>query len=129
MLKVPTLAIILAGTVAVSWVALTKVVESELPFHKTVSPKMKLLPFAVSVKPSPPMVALEGKRELTTGGGSALIAKLRALEFAPLGGCTTTEAVPTLAMKLAGIAAVNCVELLNVVVNDAPFHNTTSPDT
>jgi hypothetical protein len=86
---------------------LTKVVESEVPLQRTVSPKMKLLPFTVSVKPSPPMVALEGERELTAGAGAALTTKLRALEFAPLGGCTTTDAVPTLVIKLAAMDAVS----------------------
>jgi hypothetical protein len=53
------------------------------------------------------MVALEGERELTAGGGSALMVKLRTLEFAPLGGCTTTDAVPTLVIKLAAMDAVS----------------------
>lgn len=37
---------------------------------------------------------------------------------------TTTEAVPTFAISVAGTAAVNCVELANVVVRLAPFHCT-----
>lgn len=39
---------------------------------------------------------------------------------------TTTDAVPTLAMSAAVIAAVNCVPLTNVVVRLLPFHCTTA---
>ena len=38
---------------------------------------------------------------------------------------TVTEAVPAVAMSLAGTAAVNCVALPNVVTNAVPFHFTT----
>jgi hypothetical protein len=64
----------------------------------------------VNVKLGPPAIALAGESELIVGVGGGLIAKLSVLEFAPLGGCTTIEAVPTLAMKLAGTAAFSCDE-------------------
>ena len=40
----------LAGTVAISWVALRKVVASEDPFHCTVEPLWKFVPLTVRVK-------------------------------------------------------------------------------
>jgi hypothetical protein len=52
-------------------------------------------------------MALAGESEPIVGAGAALTAKLNALEFVPLGGCTTTEAVPTLAIKLAAMDAVS----------------------
>src|SRR5437870_1932470 len=42
---------------------------------------------------------------------------------------TVTLAVPCVATSLAGIAAVSCVLLTNVVVRGAPFHCTLEPPT
>src|SRR5262249_15023049 len=39
-----------------------------------------------------------------------------------------TNAVPALASKFAGTAAVSCVALTNVVVNAVPFHCKVAPD-
>jgi hypothetical protein len=61
----------------------------------------------VNVKPKPPAMALVGESEPIVGAGAALMAKLKAFEIAPLGGCTTTDAVPTLAIKLAAMDAVS----------------------
>lgn len=53
----------------------------------------------------------------------------RRIAFAPpefTGLNTTTDAVPTKAISVAGTAAVNCVALTNVVTRFAPFHCTTA---
>ena len=56
-----------------------------------------------------------------------MIVKVRALDTAPPGFCTVTEALPAAAISAAVIAAVNCVALTNVVVRFAPFQRTTEP--
>jgi hypothetical protein len=51
----------------------------------------------------------------------------RRIAFAPpefTGLNTTTDAVPTLVISVAGTVAVNCVALANVVTRFAPFHCT-----
>ncbi len=69
-LAVPCAAISPAAMVAVSCVALTKVVVRALPSHCTVeTPLMKLVPFTVSVKPAPPSVAEDGEMEVVVGVG------------------------------------------------------------
>ena len=64
---VPTVAIRDAGTVAVSFVAETNVVVSAVPFHLTVEPDAKLVPFTVSVNCGPPAVVQVGLSELIVG--------------------------------------------------------------
>ena len=55
--------------------------------------------------------------------------KVAGPERYPPGLATVTAAVPVVAIKLAGTAAVNCVALTNVVVSAEPFHCTTLPET
>ena len=57
----------------------------------------------------------------------ALIVKVRALDTAPPGFRTVTEALPATAISAAGIAAVSWVALTKVVVRFAPFQRTTEP--
>ena len=104
---VPAVAISPAGIAAVSCVALTKVVVRALPFHRTVEPFTKLLPFTVSVNAAPPTVAAFGLRLVIAGTG-LLIVKFRLFELPPPGDGfnTTTVAVPATARSLAGINAV-----------------------
>jgi hypothetical protein len=110
-------------------VELLKVVAKGVLFHNTWSPDTKFVPLTVNVKLGPPAMALAGDSEPIVGTGAALIAKLRALEFAPLGGCTTTDAVPTLAINPPGTEAVNCDAETKFVESAAPFHSKTSPTT
>ena len=56
-----------------------------------------------------------------------MIVKVRALETAPPGFSTVTEALPAAAMSAAVIAAVRWVALTKVVVRFAPFQRTTEP--
>ena len=80
-LTVPALAIKAAETGAVSWLALCTVVGSAAPFHWTMAPARKPLPFTVSVKAAPLAVAAFGLREEIAGG--ALIEKATPLDVTP----------------------------------------------
>src|SRR2546428_113092 len=127
---VPTAARSEAGMAAVSRAVLTKVVVRVAPFHCTVSPRRKLPPFTVSVRPAPPTAALEGERELTVGPALAT-GNACAAEVPPpgVGVTTVTLAVPAAAMSAAAIAAVSWMGLTKVVVRTAPFQRTVEPFT
>src|SRR3989454_551024 len=125
---VPAVAMSAAVIVAVSWVALTKVVVRAAPFHCTPEPLMNPLPFTVSVKSAPPKSALAGDSEEIIGP-ALLIESVCAAEVPPPGVdvITVIEAVPVVAMSAAVIAAVSWVALTKVVVRAAPFHCTVLP--
>ena len=123
-LTVPAVAMSDAGTEAVSLLAELKVVVKAAPFHLTVAPLRKLLPFTVSLNAEPPAVALLGLIEEIVGGLLALVmVKVKALEAPPPGaGLTTvTLAVPGAVTSEAGTLAVNCVLETKVVVRAVPF--------
>ncbi len=126
MLALPALAIKLAGTVAVNCAELTNVVESPVPFHCTVAPERKLVPLTVNVNPAPPAIAEVGLKLLIVGVG-ALMGNATAVDGVPPVLTAVMLALPALAIKLAGTAAVNCAELTNVVVRAVPFHCTVAP--
>lgn len=106
---VPTMAIRLVGTVAVSFAELTVVAANCVAPKFTVEVEVKFAPLTVSVKAAPPAKALAGLR-LVIVGASGLTAKLTAGDV-PLTLRTVKLPVPTLAIRLAGIATVNCVGL------------------
>ena len=66
---VPTVAIFIAGIIAVNWDALIYVVERDAPFHLITEPLTKLLPFTVNVKDDPPTIAEAGVIEIVVGTG------------------------------------------------------------
>lgn len=113
----------LAGTEAVSSPEFTNVVESADPFHCTTELEMKPLPFTCKVKAGPPAVTLGGLMEVIAGGRTV---KVTGAEVTPPD-LTVTEAVPELAIKLAGTEAVNSVSLTTVVERAELFHWTTEP--
>lgn len=78
---------------------------------------MNPVPLMVSVKAAPPAVAEFGLKLVIAGAG-LLIVNVDAGDEPPPGDgfCTTTLAVPTVAISVAGIEAVNCVALTNCVV-------------
>ncbi len=121
------LAIRLAATAAVNCVELTKVVVSGVPFHCTTAPARKFVPLTVSVNAAPPAVAEIGLRLVMVGVG-AVSGNAIAADGLPPVLIAVIFALPALAIKLAGTAAVNCVELTNVVVSAVPFHWTVAPD-
>ena len=122
---VPAVAMRAPGTVAVSCVAETNAVVSAVPFHLTVEPDTKLVPFTVSVNCPPPAVAHVGLIELVVGPG-LLIVNVCEFEVPPPGaGVTTvTDAVPEFATRAAVTVAVSWVEETNVVVSAVPFQRT-----
>lgn len=96
------------------------------PFHCTVDPIRNPDPLTVSVNAGPPAVVELGLNPEMFGVG-ALVVKVTALETIPPGLRTVTLAVPWLAVRLAGIAAVNCAPLKYVVDIAEPFHCTVDP--
>jgi hypothetical protein len=126
-LAVPTKAIRLAGTAAVSWLELTNVVVSAVLFQFTVDPETKFVPFTVSVKSPPPAVAELGPRIVMVGGGGLMV-NAAPNNVAPPGFTTAILAVPTEAIRPAETAAVSWLALTNVVVNAAPFQFTVAPE-
>ena len=96
----------LAGTDAVSCVALTNFVVSGELFHSTVAPEVKPAPLTVSVKAALKATMEAGLSAVIEGGG--VIVKFNVGEEAdPV--MTSTLALPALAMKLLGTDAVICV--------------------
>jgi hypothetical protein len=127
-LALPAEAIRLAGTVALSWVALIKLVAIGDPFHSTFHPLTKPEPLTVSVKAAPPAMAEPGLSPAITGG-AGLMVNVAAFDKPPPGLSTVTLALPGEAISLAGMAALSWVALTKVVVTAAPFHSTTDPFT
>jgi|SRR5208283_2888081 len=125
-LAVPAVAIRLAGTAALSLVALTNVVVSAALPHSAVAPETKLVPFIVRVKAAPPAVAELGFKLVIVGGGG-LIAKVDPAEVPALV-VTVTLAVPTVVIRLAGTTAVSSLALTYVVVSAVPLHFTFAPE-
>jgi hypothetical protein len=116
----------LAATMAVNWVALTKVVLSADPFHSTTAVERKPAPFTLKVKAVPPAVAVLGLSEVIAAPGA--IVNVAPAEVTPFS-VTATVTDPALATRLAATGAVNCVALTNVVVSAVEFHCTTAPET
>ena len=107
---VPEAARSLAGILAVSWVALTKVVVRLPPFHRTVEVGTKPLPVTVRVKAGPPLTAPLGESDVRTGAGfEAVIVNATAPEVPPpgVGVNTVTEAEPAVRRSVAGMLAVS----------------------
>src|SRR6267143_5645078 len=125
---VPAAATSAAAMVAVSWVALTKVVVRAAPFQRTPEALTKLLPFTVSVNAAPPTLALEGESDVSDGAG-VVIVNAWAPDVPPStpGIVTVTWALPAAAISEAGIAAVTWVGLTRVVVRAVPFQRTLAP--
>src|SRR5262249_20432840 len=96
-----------AGTVAVSCVPLTNVVVSGLPFHLTVEPETKLVPFTVNANCALPAVAQVGLSEVIVGG--ALIVSVNIAVPVPL-------ALVALSVTLVTPAAVGVPEINPVAV-------------
>jgi hypothetical protein len=77
--ETPATGMSVAGTWAVSWLALTNVVVRVCPFHCTDEVETKFEPFTVSVKAGSPAVTVAGEIDVTVGAG-LLTAKLTALD-------------------------------------------------
>lgn len=117
----PGVAIRVAGTAAVNWVALPNAVLSAVPFHCTTAPASKPWPETVNVKPGAVAVAELGLILLTTG----YMVKGRLFE-GPLSLVTLTNTVPAVAIRPESTEAVTSVMLTKVVGRGDPPHCTTS---
>jgi hypothetical protein len=126
-LAVPAVAIRLAGTEAVSFAALTKVVVSAVVPHFAAAPAAKFVPLIVKVKAAPPAVAEAGLRLVIVGGGGLMV-NVAPAEVPPVV-VTVTFAVPAFAIRLAGTAAVSLAALPKVVVSAAVPHFAAAPET
>ena len=78
----PGCVIMLAGTAAVSCLALTKVVVKAVLLNDTVAPARKFVPVTVRVKAAPPDVTVDGERLVIVGAGGAIVSAT-ALDAAP----------------------------------------------
>jgi hypothetical protein len=125
-LALPTPAIRLAATVAVTCVLLTNVVARFDPFHCTVALLRKPVPFTVSVNADPPALAEFGLRLVIVGVGM-LTGNTVAVDVFPPAFITVMLALPPPAINAAVTMAVNCVLLTSVVASAVPFHCTTAP--
>src|SRR5262245_22490523 len=116
-----------AGTVARSWVAPAKVVESEDLFHCTVAPARNPVPFTVRVKAAPGVVE-GGFRSVMVGADTdGLMEKLIAPEVTLPGFVTVIGMSPGLETKPAGTSALSCVAPATDVESRRLFHRTTAP--
>src|SRR5712691_4962441 len=109
----------------------TNVVVRLTPFHRTIDPTTKFVPFTVSVNAGPPAGADAGLSPVVVGSGLGAeeMVKVCAFDVPPPGAGlnTVTDAVPIVAMSPLGIDAVNRADETNIVVRLAPFHRTTDP--
>jgi hypothetical protein len=122
--NVPAVVIRLAGTVAVTWLAFTTVVAKAVPLKFTTESPPKLLPLTVSVNAAPPAVALVGLMELSAGADPTV--KLTELDARPPE-VTVTGNVPAVAIRLAGIDAVNWLGFATVVLSAVPLKLSEAP--
>jgi hypothetical protein len=117
--------------VAVTCVALTKVVDLGLPLKFTTAPLTKPEPFTESVRRCEPAEALAGCSEVIAGTGLLLAAMLKicAFDVPPPGAglVTVTDGLAAFATSLARMAAVTFVALTKVVVRALPLKFTTAP--
>ena len=97
-----------ARIAAVTCVEETNVVVLAEPFQFTTDPETKFVPSTVSVKSELPAEVEVGLIEVVVGTG-LLIVNVRAAEVPPPGAgvTTSTEAVPAVAMSIAGTMAVS----------------------
>jgi hypothetical protein len=123
----PAVAIRLAGTAAVTWVALTNVVVSAVPSQFTIALESKFVPFTVRVNATPPGAA-EGGERLVIAGVAGLIVNTFGPDV-PAASVTVMFTEPAVARRLAGTVAVRLVVLTNVVVNAVLPHCTVAPET
>jgi hypothetical protein len=117
--------IALAGTEAVNWVVLTKVVCTAAPFTSTTLFEVKLVPVKVAVN-AVLMGPLFGLMEVRVGAGG--LTMLTESEFDSGGVAvallTVILATPAVVSKFAGTCDKRYVELRYEVVRGALFHST-----
>jgi hypothetical protein len=121
---VPEEATSLAGIAAASCVELTKAMLRLEPFTCITDPFTKFEPLTVNVKVPLPASTVAGDKLVSDGTG-LLTVKVRDALAPPLGVEAVMERDPAVARVLAGIVAVNCVLLTNIVLRFMPLTCTT----
>lgn len=101
----PGCAIAEAGTVAVTCVALPKVVLKGVPFNDTTAPETKPVPFTVRINAALPAFTVAGEMLVITGAGVPMVND-SAFETTPPT-LAVTDADPVCTIRLALTAAVN----------------------
>jgi hypothetical protein len=109
---VPAVATSEAGTAAVSRVDETNVVVRAEPFHFTVAPETKLLPFTVKVKPALPAVTHVGLIEVVAGTGLLIVKVTGWVIVAQL--LNVTLRVTLYVPGVVGVPEINPVDALTV---------------
>ena len=89
-----------AGTTAVSFVALTYVVVSPVVPNMTCAPLTKPVPLAVRVNCAPPLFAEVGLKLVSVG--AAVTVKFAVVDGAPPGFCTEMALLPPAATRPGG---------------------------
>ena len=115
-----------AGTLAVSNVALPKVVVNRLPSNETCDPETKLEPLTARLKVGEPAGTKVGERELMAGLSTL---KGNVLVTMPPGLVTCTLTTPAPTSRFDGTVAVSALELPKLVDNGVEFHVTCAPET
>ena len=116
----PAPSIWLAGTDAVSCVALTSFVVSGDAFHSTIAPELNPEPLTVSMNAAEYAV-MDAGLSVVTAGGAVIVKASAGDEACPV--VTRTLALPVPAIRLAGTDAVSCVALTYVVASGDAFHS------
>ena len=127
-LPVPEVAISDASIEALIWVALTKVVVLADPLKFTTEEEMNPEPFTVSVKAGPPAVADEGLSEVMLGTGLFPVPPPGAPRFAASSSMTSTQSLPSGAVKLCEPLFGNVPISVAAPVSGAYHHATAVED-
>jgi hypothetical protein len=98
--KLPALVNWAAGTRAVSWVELTKLVASDVPLSSTVDCGVKLVPVTVRVVSLLPASTVAGEMELRVGAGLTMVTVANAVWL----GSTTLAAFTVTVLGEGGMA-------------------------
>ena len=114
------------GTVAVSALALPKLVANGVEFHVTCAPETKFVPVSDSVKPGEPAAIGSGER-LTRVGVRLPIVNVAMLDSVPPGLSTCTLACPAVVSRLAGTVTVSVVPVTAVGDNVVPRNTSCDP--
>ena len=109
MFAVPAVVTSEAGTLAINWVALMKLVASSVPFHKTAEPVLKLEPNTVSRNACEFGGTDAGFNEEMAGALSETIGNGSVFEVPAAALFTEIVAEPALAINGAATVAVSCV--------------------